>query len=109
MSEEILVAVIAAIVGSVTAWLTSRYSLQQLKMELRANYRSELAKRQIDACEEFWEIFSPTSMTEGEHRIIRNFKSDEPVLDIKEVDTFIKTFQETFNSKAGLYLSNHTG
>jgi len=104
----IIAAAIAAIVGFITAWLTSRYSLRQLKMELRANYRSELAKRQIEACEVFWEIFSSASMTEGEHRIIRDFKTDHPVLDVKEAKAFINKFQETFNSKAGLYLSKPT-
>jgi len=104
----IVAAGIAAIVGFVTAWLTSRYSLRQLKMELRANYRSELAKRQIEACEAFWEIFGSASMIEGRHRIIRDFETGHPVLDVKEAEAFIEKFQETFNSKAGLYLSQST-
>jgi hypothetical protein len=103
----VVAAIIAAIVGFITAWLISLYSFRQLKLELRANYRSELAKRQIDACESFWEVFGSASMTEGEHRIIRDFKKN-PVLDIQETEAFIHRFQETFSSKAGLYVSQNT-
>lgn len=112
--SAVISAVIAGTVGFLVAGIgfcvtlfTSYLSLRQLKMELRANYRSELAKRQIDACEEFWEIFGSTSMTEGEHRIIRDFGTN-PILDVQEVEAFIEKFQATFTSKAGLYLSKPT-
>jgi len=104
----IIAAAIAAIVGSITAWFTSRYSFRQLKMELRANYRADLAKRQIEACEAFWEIFGSASMTEGKHRIIKDFDTDRPIFEVKEAEAFIEKFQETFTSKAGLYLSKPT-
>ena len=105
--SAIMAAAIAAVVGFITAWLTSYFSYRRLKLELRANYRSELAKRQIKACESFWKIFGSTSMTAGNHRIVRDLDTN-PVLDIDEAEIFIESFQETFNSKAGLYLSKPT-
>jgi hypothetical protein len=106
-TSVVISAVIAATVGFITALITTYLSFRNLKLELRANYRSELAKRQIEACEEFWEIFGPTSTTDGEHRIIRDFDTN-PVLDMQETEAFIARFQETFTSKAGLYLSKPT-
>jgi len=106
-TSTVTAAVIAAAVGFVTAMLTTYFSFRNLKLELRANYRSELAKKQIEACEVFWEIFGPTSTTDGEHRIIRDFDTN-PTLDIQETDAFIAEFQETFTSRAGLYLSKPT-
>lgn len=104
----IIAAIISALVGFLTALITTIVSINKLELQLKAKYRSELAKRQIDACEMFWQIFGPTSLTEGEHRIIRKSKSPEPILDIREAEDFVDKFQETFSSKAGLYLSEET-
>ena len=98
---------IAAVVSYIAADRKNRNAINSLKIELRASYRSELAKRQIEACEKFWELFGPTSTTEGNSRIISKFKTT-PTLDIAETDAFIANFQSVFSSKAGLYLSKQT-
>ncbi len=104
-------ATIAAVVAFVTALVTSFVTFRSLKLQLRANYRAGLARRQLAACEAVWEIFGPTSRTDGEHRVIRDFYAElpeTPILDVPETEAFLAKFQETFSSKAGLYLSEST-
>ena len=100
-------ALISAIVALIVALITIQSEIKKLKMQLRATYRSELAKRQIDACESFWALFGPASLTKGEHRIIR-YVDDVPFLDALEAKKFVENFQETFCSKSGMYLSKDT-
>lgn len=81
-------------------------ALNRLRAELRGKYRGVFARRQVDASEAFWELFGPTSFTDGEHRIIRNPRSAAPELDEVEADAFVAGFQAVFSSKSGLYLSD---
>ncbi len=110
MTQPISV-IVASCISAVTAIIASvianRFSIREIKSELQAEYRSELAKKQLEASEAFWEIFASTSMTDGEHRIVRNFASS-PMLDVQEAKTFVATFNDTFASKAGLYLAKST-
>ena len=75
--------------------------------ERRDKYRTELAIRQLDAAENLWKTLEPTSLSQGQNRIIENSYS-EPTAKVKEAGEFISNFTDAFNQGAGLYISKET-
>jgi hypothetical protein len=60
---------IAALIGTLSAILTSMIAIwashRKLRAELLSKYRSELINKQIEACEKLWEKLESTSFSYG--------------------------------------------
>lgn len=72
-------------------------------------YKSELAKRQLDASEEMWALFQPTSLCgHGDNIIFKT--SNNYHFDISRAEAFVSEFNKTFSGSnaAGLFMSEET-
>jgi len=103
-------AIIAAIVGLVSATLTtllaSWIGYKKLKSELIAQHRSLLIDKQIEACEELWQTLKPFSFTNGDGRILLD-PYEDPKIAMDTAQGIVEKMMNIFYSKAGLYFSKN--
>ena len=104
MAPEIISAIIGGIAGLMSAYIKQLWDFHKTNMELSAQHRAEIVKRQLDAFEAIWSIFDAASSTGGDGRMIQEIDGQH-TLSIEECKKFIRKLEETFNGKSGLYIS----
>src|SRR5687768_12296062 len=100
--------VMAAIVGSLAAILTSLLgswiSYRALRADYLGKYRLDLIGKQMAACEALWNVLEPGSRSHGKIRVIID-KNNKHYANVKVAEKLYSDLTRVFNSSAGLYFS----
>lgn len=110
MENEVVAALIGGIAGVVAgigaAWVTMRAQITKVQIQLGAQHRGELVRRQLDACEDIWAIFDAASRSGGAGRMLQG-QEGKRFIKVENAQAFIRRLEEAFNSKSGIYLSRN--
>lgn len=99
---------IAAIVGSVSALISSTIgswiSYRLLKSEYRNKFRLELITKQIDACEKLWSSLALASKSRGANHVLQH-RNKNIFLNIQAAMILHENLVDALNLSSGLYFS----
>jgi hypothetical protein len=100
--------VISALIGALTAAITSLIgfwvSYKNLSAEYLGKLNIELTNKQLSACEALWIILEPVSRSRGVTRVIIQ-RNEQPYVVLNAAKNFYDSINKVFYSKSGLYYS----
>jgi hypothetical protein len=104
MTDTIIAAIVGFVSAVITTLIASRVSYRKLRSEYLAQHRKEIIEKQIAACETLWTALEPVSKADGETRIVIDI-DDNPRVILPIAIEFNRRITEIFFSPAGLYFS----
>ncbi|MCD4738859.1 MAG: hypothetical protein K8R89_06330 [Anaerolineae bacterium] len=104
VTDTIIAAIVGFLSAVITSLIASRVSYRKLKTEYLAQHRKEIIDKQVSACESLWIALEPASRVDGETRIVVNVH-DSPRVILPVAIEFNRKITEVFFSPSGLYFS----
>ena len=103
---NLLVALVAFISALITFSIGVWAAYKRLKKELHLAHRSELIKKQMEACERLWQALEMELFSPGNNRMLTANES-RTVVDIEKAKEFINNIISVFHAPVGIYLSRN--
>lgn len=106
MDTKLFAALIAFLSAIMTSLIGYWVAYKKIQKELHTTHKSDLIKKQMEACERLWASLEFASFSPGDDRIIQESESGVSVnIDLSR--QFISNLVSVFHSSVGIYLSRN--